>query len=238
MKMMKIVGSAVAATLLAGFSVQAADTASVSGKITLDGAAPKMKKIKADADPVCASLHADKPMTSEEVLVGADGALQNVFVYVKSGLAGKTYEAPKESAIIDQHGCQYRPHVFGMMVGQVLEVKNSDETSHNIHAMPKNNDEFNKAQPASSPNIKRKFPKAEIMVPFKCDVHPWMGSYVGVMENPFFATTGADGAFSLKNLPAGDYEIGIWHEKYGEQTAKVKVGDGESKTQDFKFKAE
>jgi len=157
-------------------------------------------------------------------------------VYVKSGLpADKTYEKPSTPVVIDQKGCQYHPHVFGMQTGQMMLIKNSDDTLHNIHALPNNNDEFNKGQPSGSADMKKTFTKPEVMVKFKCDVHPWMSAYVGVLDNPFYSVTGTDGTFSLKNLPAGEYEIVAWHEKYGEQTAKVKVGDGEAKTQDFKF---
>jgi hypothetical protein len=122
-----------------------------------------------------------------------------------------------------------------MQVGQLMLIKNSDDTLHNIHALPNNNDEFNKGQPSGSPEMKKTFTKPDVMVKFKCDVHPWMTAYVGVLEHPFFSVTGADGTFSIKNLPAGEYEIVAWHEKFGEQTAKVKVGDGEAKAQDFKF---
>jgi len=173
---------------------------------------------------------------SEDVIVNDNGTLRNVFVYVKSGLpSGRTYEVPKEPVIIEQKGCEYIPHVFGMMAKQLLLIKNDDDTLHNIHAMPTVNEEFNKGQPAGSPDLKRTFTKPEVMVHFKCDVHPWMSAYVGVMDNPFYSVTGADGTFVLKGLPAGDYEIVAWHEKYGEQSQKVKVADGETKTVDFKF---
>jgi hypothetical protein len=227
-----------AAVALLGWSVRAADTASVSGKITFVGTAPKMKKIKTDADPVCAEMHADTPLYSEEVVVNPNGTLKNVFVYIKSGLEGKTYETPKTPVVIDQAGCHYVPHVFGMMAKQPLEIINSDDTLHNIHAMPTNSKEFNVGEPNKGMKVTRTFANPEVMVHFKCDVHPWMSAYVGVLDNPFFSTTGDDGTFSIKNLPAGDYEIEVWHEKYGTQTQKVKVGEGEAKTVDFTFKGE
>jgi plastocyanin len=216
-------------------AASAADTASISGKVAFEGTAPKPKKIKTDADPQCAAMHADKPLTSEEVLVNDNGTLRNVFVYVKKGLEGKKFDKPSTPVVIDQRGCHYVPHVFGMMAGQMLLIKNSDDTLHNIHALPTVNEEFNKGQPSGSPDLKKTFTKPEVMVKFKCDVHPWMGAYVGVLEHPFYSTSGDDGTFSLKGLPAGEYEIVAWHEKYGEQTQKVKVGEGEAKTVDFKF---
>jgi len=237
MMKMKFVCWTLAAMILAGVSARAADTASISGKIAFEGDAPKAKKLKMDADPQCAAMHGDKAAVSEEVVVNANGTLKNVFVYVKSGVTG-TFEAPKTPVTIDQHGCTYTPHVFGMQVKQLLLIKNSDDTLHNIHALPNANKEFNKGQPAGSAELKTTFTQRDVMVKFKCDVHPWMTSYVGVLEHPFFAVSGDDGTFSIKNLPAGDYEVEAWHEKFGTKTAKVKVGAGEAKTSDFSFKAE
>jgi hypothetical protein len=212
-----------------------ADSASISGKITFDGTPPKRKKITTDADPKCAEMHADSPLLSEEVVVNPDGTLKNVFVYVKTGLEGKTYDVPKEPVTINQTGCHYEPHVFGIMAKQELDILNSDDTLHNIHAMPTKSTEFNVGEPNKGMIVKRKFANPEVMVHFKCDVHPWMSAYVGVMDNPFYSVTGDDGTFSLKGLPAGEYTVAAWHEKYGEQVQKIKVGDGEAKTVDFKF---
>ena len=232
MKRMKFV-SCVAGMILASV-IARADDATISGKVAFEGDAPKAKKLKMDADPQCASMHADKPATSEEVVVNGNGTLKNVFVYVKSGVTG-TYEAPKTAVTINQTGCQYQPHVFGMQAKQKLVIKNSDDTLHNIHALPTNNEEFNKGQPSGSADLPKTFTKADVMVKFKCDVHPWMTAYVGVLDHPFYAVTGDDGTFSIKGLPAGDYEVEAWHEKFGTKTAKIKVGAGEAKTADFKF---
>lgn len=228
---------AMAVSFLVAAVSQAADSASISGKITFDGTPPKQKKIKTDADPKCSEMHADSPLLTEEVVVNSDGTLRNVFVYIKSGLAGKTYEPPKTPVVLHQEGCQYVPHVFGMMARQPLKVVNDDETLHNIHAMPQaeGNKEFNQGQPNKGMEMTRTFASPEIMVHFKCDVHPWMSAYVGVMSNPFYSVTGDNGTFSLKGLPAGEYDVAAWHEKYGEQVQKIKVGDGEAKTIDFKF---
>ena len=240
MKNWKLTICVMTAAMLAGVAARAADTASITGKIAFAGDAPKAKKIKTDADPKCAEMHADEPLKDETVAVNENGTLRNVFVYVKTGLEGKTFEKPSTPVEIDQQGCTYHPHVFGMMAKQVLVIKNGDDTLHNIHAMPNNpnNKEFNLGQPNKGMEAKKTFAEPEVMVKFKCDVHPWMAAYVGVLSHPFFATTGDDGSFALKNLPAGDYEIAAWHEKYGEQTQKIKVGDGEAKTADFTFKAE
>lgn len=227
---------AVAASFLVALGAHAADSASISGKVTFDGTAPKQKKIKTDADPKCSELHADSPLLAEDVVVNGDGTLKNVFVYVKSGLS-KTYDKPTAPVELHQKGCHYEPHVFGMMAGQPLKIVNDDETLHNIHAMPAdpNNKEFNKGQPNKGMSSMATFAHPEVMVHFKCDVHPWMSAYVGVLDNPFYSVTGDDGAFSLKGLPAGEYEVVAWQEKYGPQSQKIKVGDGEAKTVDFKF---
>ena len=226
---------AVAVTLSFAAVSRGADSASISGKITFDGTPPKRKKITTDADPKCAEMHADSPLLSEEVVVNPNGTLKNVFVYVKTGLEGKTYDVPKEPVTINQTGCHYEPHVFGIMAKQELDILNSDDTLHNIHAMPAKSTEFNVGEPNKGMIVKRKFANPEVMVHFKCDVHPWMSAYVGVMDNPFYSVTGDDGTFSLKGLPAGEYTVAAWHEKYGEQVQKIKVGDGEAKTADFKF---
>ena len=236
MKAFKYCYCAITMSMLVGAVAYAADSASISGKVAFEGTAPKPKKIKTDADPQCAAMHADKPLMTSDVIVNGNGTLRNVFVYVKSGLpAGKTYEKPSTPVVINQKECEYHPHVFGMQAGQLLLIKNSDDTTHNIHALPTNNEEFNRAQPSGAADLKKTFTKPDVMVKFKCDVHPWMSAYVGVLDNPFYSVTGEDGTFSVKGLPAGDYEIVAWHEKYGEQSQKIKVGDGEAKTADFKF---
>jgi hypothetical protein len=176
--------------------------------------------IKMDADPVCQGLHTE-PAYSEKI-VADGGGLANVFVYVKSGLSG-SYSAPADSVLLNQQGCQYTPHVSGIMVGQKLVIRNSDPTLHNVHALPANNPEFNQGQPFQGMELEKSFDTAEVMVPFKCDVHPWMASYLGVVDHPFFAVSGGDGSFSIDGLPAGDYEIEAWHEDLGSQTLSVTV---------------
>jgi hypothetical protein len=213
-----------------------AHAADVTGNVKFDGDAPKMKKIKMDADPKCAEMHEDEPPTSEEIVVNDNGTLRNVFVYVKSGLEGKTFEPPKTPVEITQEGCLYKPRVFGMMAKQPLKIRNDDDTLHNVHAMPTKSKEFNIGQPNKGMETTRTFASPEVMVKFKCDVHPWMAAYVGVLDHPFFATTGEDGSFTIKDLPAGTYEVVAWHEKLGEQSAKVTVADAPV-TQDFTFRA-
>jgi plastocyanin len=233
----KPAGSAASAGGGGGEKVDAATAGNVKGVAVIDGTAPANQAIKMNADPVCVKQNST-PQSQETFMVAADGkSLGNVFVYVKDGLDKYTFDTPTETARIDQKDCRYHPHVFGMRVGQPLEILNSDPTLHNIHAMPKGNAEFNNGQPIQGMKMSHTFDKPEVMVPFKCDVHGWMNAYVGVMSHPYFAVTDKDGKFDLPNLPPGTYTIEAWHEKLGAQTASVTIGAKESKDVTFTFKA-
>jgi len=207
----------------------------VVGKISFEGNPPARAKLKMSADAVCMKQHKD-PVLSEEVVVNSNGTLKNVLVYVKEGLGGKTFQPPAEKVVFDQKGCVYNPHVLGIMTGQELEVRNSDPTLHNVHSLSKLNPQFNLGQPRQGMKFTRKFEKPETFK-VKCEVHSWMGAWIGVFNHPFFAVTGDDGTYSLKNLPPGDYTIEAWHEKFGTQTMKVSVGATDKKTVDFKYAA-
>jgi plastocyanin len=221
----------------AGQKVDTSTAGDVKGTVTLDGMAPKNAPIKMSADAKCVGFNKG-PQFQETFEVGSDGkSLANVFVYVKDGLGNYIYDTPTEPVKIDQQACRYHPHVFGIRVGQPLEIVNSDDTLHNIHAMPKSNAEFNTGQPIQGMKTTHTFDKPEVMVPFKCDVHGWMNAYVGVLDHPYFAVTDADGKFDLKTLPPGTYTIEAWHEKLGTQQTKVTIGDKETKEITFNFKA-
>jgi plastocyanin len=161
----------------------------------------------------------------------------NIFVSITSGLPDKQWPTPKEPVILDQKGCQYHPHVIGVMVNQPLRILNSDGILHNVHALPKDNKQFNIAMPASRTEAVETFTKVEGMFVIKCDVHPWMKSYIQVMPHPFFDVTENDGEYVIGGLPAGTYEVEIWHEKLGTKTATVTVGADETKTADFTMSA-
>lgn len=226
----KMVGVMIAALLVAQ-----AFAGDITGKISFEGVAPKPGRLKMNADPVCMKQHKET-VFGEDVVVNKNGTLKNVLIYVKDGLGKKTFEAPSQKVLFDQKGCQYSPHVLGIQTGQELEVRNSDPTLHNVHSLSKENPQFNVAQPKVGMKLTKKFEKSETFK-VKCEVHTWMGAYIGVFTHPFFAVTGDDGSFSLKKLPAGDYTIEAWHEKYGTQTMKVTVGAADTKKADFKFKA-
>jgi plastocyanin len=192
------------------------------------------RPISMQGDPTCAGLH-PTPVDSEEIVLEG-GKLANVFVYVKSGLEGKSFPVPAEKRHLDQRGCLFVPHVLGVQVGQSVELANSDATLHTVHALPASNAESNDPQPQGTPPIDRRFDKPEVMVPLRCDIHPWMVAYVGVVPHPYYAVSGEDGAFSIANLPPGKYTLEAWHEKLGTQIRQVTVAPGRVATIDFDFK--
>lgn len=217
----------------------AAGTSSVSGalvtgKIKFEGVLPQTSPIAMRSDPACASEH-PQPVHAEDVVAGQNGALENVIVFVSQGADDKTYDVPQTPAVMEQKGCMYEPHVLAMRAGQTLKVVNADKTTHNIHPMPANNREWNKAQIPGQP-IEEKFGREEVSIPVKCNIHPWMHSYIAVFKHPFFAVTGKDGSFELRNLPPGEYTIEAWQEKLGTMTQHVKIAQGENKKLDFTFK--
>jgi len=206
----------------------------LKGHVKYDGKPPKKKRLKMDADPVCGSSHSS-PVFSENFKMAEDGSMEEALIYLKN----VSYDGgvPSEPAILDQKGCIYTPHVFGMVAGQELLIKNSDATLHNIHSMPKVNKEFNFAMPKVVKEKKSTFTKSE-PDPFyiKCDVHPWMKSWVLVSDHPYFAVTDANGNFSIEGIPSGTYEVVCWQEKFGKRTlnATITIGDGET-IKDFVF---
>lgn len=207
---------------------------SINGSIAFSGEAPKMRPVK--MDDACGAFHTEAVM-SDAVVVNGNGTLKNVFVYIKDGLGSDmSFTPPSESVIFDQKGCTYDPHVFGVMAGQNIEIRNSDPVLHNIHALPTTNRPFNFGMPNEGDKRDRSFKKAEVMVKIKCDVHPWMGAYVGVLDHPFYSVSSDDGSFTINNVPPGEYVVEAWHEKYGSQTMTVKV-EAAAATADFSYAA-
>ncbi len=218
----------------AGRTVDMATVGVLKGKILFEGTAPEPKQMSVKGNPECAALHAGGTIASEE-LVTKDGLLQNVFVYVKQGLENYSFAAPSTPVTVENKTCMYVPHVTGMRVGQSVIFLNQDPTLHNIHAYPKVGKAFNLGLPLVGMKQTKKFDAPEVMVPLKCDVHPWMQGYIGVLAHPYFQVTGADGSFELKDLPAGTYTIEAWHEKLGAQTQTITLGPQETKEIEFKF---
>ncbi len=230
------VGVGLVALALAGWTRGPAQGgATITGKVKFTGAKPTNPVIDMSEEPKCKAKYSAPPR-EETVEVNANGTLANVFVYVKSGPpANAKYPTPTAPVVIDQSGCRYHPHVFGIMVNQPLQIKNSDPLLHNIKAKGTKNRPFNISQPAANMSTTKTFGSPEVMLPFECNVHGWMHAYAGVLPHPFFAATGQDGSFTIKGLPPGTYTLEAWHEKYGTQTATVTVAGTESKTVDFTF---
>lgn len=208
--------------------------ASVSGKATFTGESSRRARLRMGADPNCDAAHSS-PVYFQQVEVSESGGLNNVFVWVKQGLDGYGFETPSEPATLDQRGCIYRPHVFGVQTRQDIQILNSDPTTHNIHPVPKNNREWNQSQPAQGAPLLRSFPRQEVMISVKCNIHPWMRSYIGVVPHPYFAVTDSEGTFELKDLPPGEYTVEAWHEKLGTQEQKITVAPSEAQQVDFPF---
>jgi len=215
---------------------------SIAGTIAFTGTPPAPVKIDTSADPVCGSKN---PNLATETTVVKDGKLANVFVYIKEGsladgskITEYTFETPTQAVVLDQNGCHYRPHVLGIQTNQKLSVTNSDPTQHNIHPTPKNNPEWNQTQPNGAPPIEKTFARAEILIPVKCNQHPWMKAYIGVLKHPFYSVSGEDGAYTIKGVPPGTYTVVAWREGGAagtEKTMQVIVTASGSAKADFSF---
>lgn len=200
----------------------------IHGVVRLQGVPPSPTKIPVASFKECANSRTE----DEDVLI-RDGKVQNAFVYIKEGLEGYALPPPGGEGVLDQKGCLYMPRVIGLRVGQTLVVRNTDAFLHNVHALPKFSRSFNVGMNQGAPEIRRTFESPEVMVPIRCDVHPWMRAYVGVLPHPYFAVTSADGAFEIKNVPPGRYTLEVWHEKLGTQRIVVDVGPGEERSANF-----
>jgi plastocyanin len=220
------------------------DEGTITGKVAYTGAAPEGKKIDTSADAACTAA---SPNLMTEDWAVKDGKLANTYVYIKSGtladgskVTDYTFPASTTPATLDQNGCHYKPHVLGVMVNQPITITNSDKTTHNIHFTPKNNPDWNQSQVNGAAAMTHKLAVAEVLVPVKCNQHPWMKSYVGVTKHPFFAVTGEDGSFTIKGVPAGKYTVVAWHEGGAngtEKTMEVTVAAKGAATADFSFGA-
>jgi len=208
-------------------------SSSIAGTIRFDGDVPAMRPISMDADPACAAKH-DGPVYPEVLAVDDESGLANVLVYVADSLPEGPYPLA-EPPVIDQQGCRYTPRVAGIMVGQDLKVLNSDGLLHNVHSVSEVNRPFNRAMPAAIRQATFSFTDEEPAFRIKCDVHPWMSTFLGVFSHPYFAVTGPDGSFEITGLPAGTYTIEAWHELLGTRRSGVTVLDGLAAAADLTF---
>ena len=214
-----------------------ATAGSITGRVTIAGTVPPDTPIQMSSDPVCAS--ANKEAVAAENFVVKDGGLDNVFVYIKDDLTKKyIFDTPTTPVTIEQKGCRYVPHVVGVRVTQPLVITNDDGTMHTVHGLGRSNQEFNFSQPMAGLKNTVAFTTSEVLMPVKCDVHPWMHAFIGVVSQPFFAVTGDGGKFDLRTVPPGTYTVEAVHEKLGTQTQTVTIGDKEKKEITFAFKAQ
>jgi len=218
------------------FHVDAATAGKLRGRIVYEGPKPTRRVIPMESDIKCNQEHAGNPAYDEPVKVGKDGGLANAFVYIQTGLEGKKFEPVAQPVILDQRGCMFVPKALGIQAGQALELRNSDQVSHNVHPVPKNNREWSESQAPGTPDVQHKFARTEVMVPVKCNIHQWMHAYIGVVEHPYFAITGPDGSFDLSNVPPGDYTLAVWHEKLGDQTKQVHLAASANEAVDFTYR--
>ncbi len=224
--------------LYSGRTVGAAAQGRITGTIRLEGQAPRQKPIDMSKDPSCAQTHTGTPATVESVVVGPNGGLANVVVYISQGLTGNEPIA-SQPVKMEQKGCQYFPHVLALNVGQRLTLVNDDKTAHNIHPEPKpggGNIPWNKSQMEGSPALDVTWSNAEVAIPVKCNIHPWMRAYIAVVKGPY-GVSNDSGSFTLDSVAPGNYSLTAWHEAYGTQTQTVTVAAGKPVAVDFSFKA-
>jgi plastocyanin len=205
----------------------------ISGRVVIQGAVPENSRVSVASVPACARAHPDGVQL--ETSLAENGGLNNVFVYVKNGLGNYYFDTPAEAVKLDQQGCRYTPHVFGARAGQPIHISNSDATPHNVSAAASANQGFNFAQPIQGLVTTKTFTAPEVMVRFKCDIHPWMTAYGGILDHPYFAVTANGGQFELAGVPAGTYTVEAWHEKLGTQTGNVTLADNGSQQMTFTF---
>jgi len=206
----------------------------ISGRVFFQGKAPIPKMIRMNQDPAC-EQEGGAAVYSEEAVINPDGALANVFVYIKDGLSRRRYAISTTPVMLDQHRCRYVPRVFGIQVGQTLKILNNDPTFHNVHAAAEKNRAFNLGMSKVEKVKTRTFDRVEVMIPIRCNVHPWMIAYAGVLDHPFYGVTDTTGSYKLSALPAGEYQIEAWHELFGTLVQKIKLAEAETTTIDFTF---
>ena len=206
----------------------------LKGTVKVEGALPHPARVTMTAEPSCMKLH-PLGISAEDVVVDANNGLENVVVYISDAVSD--LEAPKNEVVFEQKGCMYHPHVLAMQANQTLKIINDDPTMHNIHPIPQANREWNKSQPPGMQPLQETFPREEVAIPIRCNVHPWMKGYIAVFKHPYFSVSGKNGSFDIKNVPPGTYTLQAWHEKFGTLTKKITVGAQAADEVELVFKA-
>lgn len=232
------------AVVLGSVGVDAATTAiagtagSIEGSVLYSGVVPQRAVLQMAADPFCVTAHGGQTVISEQLVVNDNHTLRWAFVHIREARSGSLPAGSADAVVLNQEACMYSPRVAGMQVGGTLRVTNSDQTLHNVSVQPLHNPSFNVAQPIPGMSTERSFDNAEIMIPVRCDVHPWMQAYIGVVPHSYFDVSGEDGSFRLDGVPAGEYVLEAWHETLGTQTMVVTVREGETASADFTFRGD
>jgi plastocyanin len=211
-------------------------TGEVTGRVLFEGTKPHLRELYMNKDPECVRENQGRVVYQQDGAVNPNGTLPNVFIFAKSGPQGLHPSSPSTPVTLDQQGCIFVPHVLGIMVGQPLKVLNSDFTTHNVHAMGKDNPRWNESQPPGASPFYKKFEHPEIMVPQECNEHPWMKAYIGVVTSPVYDVTGPGGTFNIKNVTPGTYTMEAWTATFGTQEKTVTVHAHETATLDFTFR--
>jgi plastocyanin len=219
------------------FKVDPGTAGRLKGTIQFTGRKPARKTIDMSGDPACVAEHHGQAV-DESVVVDAKGGLANAFIYIKSGLEGKVFEVPAVPVTLDQRGCWFVPRVIGIQTGQELEITNSDPVTHNVHPLAQVNREWNHSQGPGEPALARKFIKPEVMIRVKCNIHSWMRAFIGVVDHPYFAVSGTNGTFEIRNVPPGDYVVAAWQESLGTQEQKITITPSGEIDVNFTFKGE
>jgi len=219
------------------FKVDPATAGVLTGAGRFTGKRPPRKPIDMSGDPACVEAHHGRAY-DDSLAVNSHGDLANAFVYIKSGLEGKEFEIPAAPVTIDQRGCAFNPRVLGVEAGQTVRIGNSDPVTHNIHPLAEINREWNHSQGAGDQPIDRRFPRPEVMIRVKCNIHSWMRAFIGVVSHPYFAVTGPDGSYQIRNVPPGEYTLAAWHETLGTEERKITVTSSGTIETDFTFKGD
>ena len=219
---------------LAGSRTAPPSSGTMTGSVSFEGTPPAAELVQMSADDYCVEAHGGASPSVSPIVVGPNGGLAQVAVYIKEGLDAE-YETPTEERLLDQRGCMYEPRVLPLQAGQTLVIRNSDATLHNVHAFAEVNRAFNLGQPLKGLESRKVFNDPEVPIRVACDIHGWMEATVLVLDHPFSDMTGGDGGFSLGSVPPGDYVIEAWHPTLGTRTQRVTVTEGQSATVEFAF---